>query len=263
MTNSADVAELLKEADCQTIEAVEARLEEEVKGKTWEADKRSFERRMEEEAKVRLDWRIGKGEGDAMACDALNALQSFPFAAWDDVSAAPLNPEKVVEARRLEMEYVNKKPVWHKISRKKAKAMGWKIVKSRWIDINKGDDANPNYRSRLVGKEFNDGEVDGLFAATPPLEALRLILSRAATCDAGLLDGSTNGGTRKCIMLADVSRAFFEAPARRDLCVELPAEALESGETAADTVGKLAASLYGTRDASANWQEEVARCMLE
>ena len=112
LTNSADVAELLKEADCQTIEAVEARLEEEVKGKTWEADKRSFERRMEEEAKVRLDWRIGTGEKDAMACDALNALQSFPFAAWDDVSAAPPNPGKVVEARKLEMDYANKKPVW-------------------------------------------------------------------------------------------------------------------------------------------------------
>ena len=29
------------------------------------------------------------------------------------------------------------------------------------------------------------------------------------------------------------------------------------------TVGKLLASLYGARDASANWQEEVIRCMRE
>ena len=28
-------------------------------------------------------------------------------------------------------------------------------------------------------------------------------------------------------------------------------------------MGKLLASLYGTRDASANWQEEVAKCMKE
>ena len=30
-----------------------------------------------------------------------------------------------------------------------------------------------------------------------------------------------------------------------------------------DTVGKLKASLYGTRDASTNWQEEVAKCMTK
>ena len=29
-----------------------------------------------------------------------------------------------------------------------------------------------------------------------------------------------------------------------------------------DTVGKLKASMYGTRDASTNWQEEVAKCMV-
>ena len=58
---------------------------------------------------------------------------------------------------------------------------GWKIVKGRWIDINKGDVDNPNYRSRLVGKEFNQDKQAGLFAATPPLEALKLLVSHAAT----------------------------------------------------------------------------------
>ena len=62
---------------------------------------------------------------------------------------------------------------------------------------------------------------------------------------------------------ADVSRAFFEAPAKRDLCVELPEEALEGNETSQDSVGKLLAGLYGARGASANWQEEVARCMRQ
>ena len=56
------------------------------------------------------------------------------------------------------------------------------ILKSRWIDINKGDDENPVYRSRLVGKEFNDGHMmDGLFAATPPFEALGFLVHEAAT----------------------------------------------------------------------------------
>ena len=113
----------------------------------------------------------------------------------------------------------------------------------------------------MVGKEFNDREIDGLFAATPPLEGLRMLLSWAATVDRSPRSGRP--AARKSIMIADVSRAFFVAPARRDVCVELPAEALAAGETCMDTVGKLEASLYGTRDASANWQDEVNKCMRQ
>ena len=99
-----------------------------------------------------------------------------------------------------------------KILRKKAKEQGWKIVRSRWIDINKGDDLHPNYRSRMVGKEFNDSELDGLFVATPPLDALRLLLSRAAT-DGSTRPGSSDPGRmHKSLLIAGVSRAFFEAP---------------------------------------------------
>ena len=116
----------------------------------------------------------------------------------------------------------------------------------------------------MVGKEFNDREIEGLFAATPPLEALRLLLSWAATRSVTPLgDGMSNRNDERKILIADVSRAFFEAPAKRDICVELPEEALVNGETTQSTVGKLLASLYGTRDASANWQEEVAKCMAE
>ena len=56
----------------------------------------------------------------------------------------------------------------------------------------------------------------------------------------------------------DVSRAFFEAPAVRDVCVELPEEALTDDERGHDLVGHLKMSLYGTRDAAMNWQEDVA-----
>ena len=50
-----------------------------------------------------------------------------------------------------------------------------------WLHINKGDIDNPIVRCRLVGKEFRTGPDDALFAGTPPLEALGLIISRAAT----------------------------------------------------------------------------------
>ena len=82
---------------------------------------------------------------------------------------------------------------------------------------------------RMVGKEFNDKAIDGLFATTPPFEALRLLHSWAATAEGkgtGLVAGTRGRGVRKGMLIADLSRAFFDPPARRDVCVEFPEEAL-------------------------------------
>ena len=144
--------------------------------------------------------------------------------AWDDVSGKALNPKKVQEARQLEMDYINGKKVWRKTTRKKALDQGYRIVGTRWIDIDKGDESRPEYRSRLVGKEYNTGPEQGLFASTPPLEALRWLVSEAATVE-GLREKSWKGTSSrngwasrnedKIMLISDVSRAFFEAPMRR------------------------------------------------
>ena len=104
---------------------------------------------------------------------------------------------------------------------------GWKVIKSRWVDVNKGDDVAVSHRSRLVGKEFADKRVDGLFAGTPPLEALRFLVHEAATVEDS---GSHGVGSQeeKVIMIKDVVRTFFEAKATRKICVELPEECAES-----------------------------------
>ena len=52
---------------------------------------------------------------------------------------------------------------------------------TRWVDVYKGDDNNPEYRSRIVAKEFNSGQEERLFAATPPLEAKEIRFSMAVT----------------------------------------------------------------------------------
>ena len=143
--------------------------------------------------------------------------------------------------------------MWEVVPREEARRNGWKIIKSRWIDINKGDDVASLYRSRLAGKEFADKKVDGLFAGTPPLEALRFLVHEAATVE------GEEEEQEKVIMVNDVARAFFEAKAIRKLCVELPAECAEG--CGGHNVGLLRQSLYGTRDAAMNWQEEVAREM--
>ncbi len=111
-----------------------------------------------------------------------------------------------------------------------------------------------NYRSRLVAKEFNNSEMEGLFAGTPPLEALRYLVHEAATVDDGIAE--------KVLMINDVSRAFFEAKATRPICIELPDEDLTEEDRRRDVVGFLMLSLYVTREAAMNWQEEVAKDML-
>ena len=175
--------------------------------------------------------------------------------AWDDVTGERLEAKEVLKARMLEIGYVRQKKVWKKISRDEAIKRGIKIIKTRWLDINKGDKANPNYRSRFVAKEFNDGYGGeaAWFAATPPLEALKLLISSAAT--------RSGGRGRKAVMINDVARAFFEAPVKREICIELPEEDWEPGDEGFDLVGLLEMSLYGTRDAAANFQEEVKRFM--
>ena len=88
----------------------------------------------------------------------------------------------------------------------------------------------------------------------PPLEALRSLVSEAATRD-------EDDSDEKIIMINDISRASFEAKATRSLCVELPEEDRTAEDRRFDRVGLLVMSLYGTRDAANNWQEEVARAM--
>ena len=63
--------------------------------------------------------------------------------AFDDVTGMTLEAGKVKEARSKEIQYVRDMHVYDMIARSMATAKGWKIIKTRWIDINKGDDENP------------------------------------------------------------------------------------------------------------------------
>ena len=147
------------------------------------------------------------------------------------------------------MSYFRKFGVYKVVPRSHQKTTGGKVIGTRWVDVNKGDAENPNCRSRLVGREFNVGRDDTLYAATPPLEALRVVISHAATHDRG------KSGQRRNVMINDVRRAYFYAKATRDLYIELPKE---DPEAAPDKLGKLELCLYGTRDAAKGWQDTLS-----
>ena len=91
-----------------------------------------------------------------------------------------------------------------------------------------------------------------LYAATPPLELFRFLLSLCCTRRA-------KSGARMKARFIDVKRAFLVTPATEDVFIELPTE--DPSEPGKDQVGKLKKSMYGTRSAAKNWQSEIARVM--
>ena len=100
----------------------------------------------------------------------------------DDLSGQLLNPELVKLARAKEMEYLDGKDVWElKPIDERRKRTGKPPVTVRWVDVNKGDDVSPNIQSRLVARQIRQAGEEAIFAPTPPLEALRSIISLAAT----------------------------------------------------------------------------------
>ena len=76
--------------------------------------------------------------------------------AVDDVTGQELEPALMMQARRDEIQYFRDMGVYEKVDIAEAWAETGKApIAVRWVDINKRDSQNPNYRSRLVAKEFN------------------------------------------------------------------------------------------------------------
>ena len=103
----------------------------------------------------------------------------------------------------------------------------------------------------MVAREFNLGRDDALYASTPPLEALRLIISHAATIEPGK--------ERREVRVHDVRRAYFYAKQQREVYIELPEE---DEDAEPGQVGKLMLCLYGTRDAAKEWQKTLSRHLV-
>ena len=133
------------------------------------------------------------------ASEELHERHGEDIVAYDDLTGDELNPELMRQARMEEIAYFKKMGVYEKVSIDEAwRETGKSPIAVRWVDINKGDSINHNYRSRLVAKEFNTGVNPDLYAATPPSECLRLMLSKLAS-----------GDSSTALMYANVSRAYF------------------------------------------------------
>ena len=139
-------------------------------------------------------------KADPHAKDEL--YQDFEFI--NDVSGL-LDHELAVKARKLEMDF-RKMGVYDKVPRAAATRDGCRVITTKWVDINKGDQKAPNYRARLVGRELKlDSRLD-LVAATPPLECAN----------------NQYGQQTHRIMTVYVKRACFCARSRRPVFFEIP-----------------------------------------
>ena len=102
-----------------------------------------------------------------------------------------------------------------------------------------------NIRARLVAQEVNtSGDADpNFYAATPPLEAKRILMSGWAS------ERKRNGKQLK-LHLLDVRKAYFNGVPKRSICVKMPAEP----GLGKHVYGRLKRCMSGTRDAGALWE---------
>ena len=127
-----------------------------------------------------------------------------------------------------------------------------KIIGSRWVNSNKNDINDPDVRCRLVAQEVNLHADDSFYAATPPLEAKRLLFSQWAT-------EQKRDGERLQLSFTDVKKAYFYGVPDRHLYVRFPPEL----GMPKDMVGRLVRCMYGTRDAGAIWENCYTKCLLD
>ena len=132
------------------------------------------------------------------------------------------------------------------------------MIGVRWIDINNGDGKNVDIQSRLVAKQFKNKlecSAEQMFAATPPSDMVRVLLSRATS---GITQVSN---TTVAIMINDVKCAYVLCTVWHDIYIELPDENKNKYDEYKDMVGRFKLSMCGIREAAAAWQDNVNEVM--
>ena len=184
-------------------------------GKIGKLENRKINEEMRCQSEEKLCKSIMKGlakrsrEEHAMLADVEEG-QEQNVICFDDITGKELPWQTVRKARELELKYLRDLGVYEKVNEKEAVAKyGITPVDTKWIDTDNAFEGKPmQIRSKMCAREFkSDGRPD-LYAGTPPLEALKAIISIAA-----------NNRETFSIMHIDVSRAYFDAKAQRPVLI--------------------------------------------
>ena len=79
-------------------------------------------------------------------------MDESDMVAWDDVTGMGFDAKMVERAKAEEMMFYEKLGAYTRVDKSEVERTGGKLADVRWIGISKGDSAQPNYRSRLVGR---------------------------------------------------------------------------------------------------------------
>ena len=134
------------------------------------------------------------------------------------------------------------------------KEQGLTPIGTRWVFTNKGDTGHPFIRARLVAQatkrttNMDLTDTSMTFAATPPVDRFRFLLSRAMT------------GEKKRVELVmaffDISRAHFHSPVRRKVAIKM-----QGDPSCPQGIAMLNRAMYGTKDAAQCFDSYCQRTM--
>ena len=157
--------------------------------------------------------------------------------AWDDVHGEELDLKLVRKGRKEEIDYMEFRGIWEVCDEEEAwRETGQGPTSTKWVDTNKGTKLDPLVRCRLVARDFRkkgDKDREDLFAATPPLETIRILLSKAAT--------RRLNKKKKKLMFIDAKKAHINPECNEKVYIKLPEEC----GVAKGKCGRLKHWLYG------------------
>ena len=118
---------------------------------------------------------------------------------FDEYTGEELDRTIISEATAKELHCINQKVWQFTTAAEAAKKPGAIVVGGRWVACNKGDLQQPKMRARYLTSEVATEHDDSFYAATPPLEPMRLPVSMYAQL-------RRSKGTKLKISVMDVTK---------------------------------------------------------
>ena len=73
---------------------------------------------------------------------------------FDNISGVRLDPEQLQVSRQVEIDFTSRLNVYRERPRHWATHKSIPVIPTKWVDVNKGDAGQSEYRSRLGGEEL-------------------------------------------------------------------------------------------------------------
>ena len=123
-----------------------------------------------------------------------------------------LDPGLVREARQEEVGFMAKIGLYDIVPEEESwEQTGKGPISTKWVDVNKGTKEKPDVRCRLVARDFKpkyEKDRADLFAAMPPLEALKTLMQKAVDNDEVC---RRKGNEEMKLLVIDVKKAHLNA----------------------------------------------------